>query len=224
MRAVLFDFDGLLLDTEYPDFLSWHEMFAAHGCVLALETWAVHTGSGAEAIPYSPYEALEHALGCAIDQDAIRAARRRRFAELMEAETLLPGVVERLQEAGKLGLTVAIVSSSPREWIEGYLARFGLTGAFDAILSADDVTYTKPHPELYLAALSRLEIGAHEAVVFEDFANGIASAREAGIYCIAVPNALTRFTDLSHAALDGGSLEQVSLREHLAKMAVRPAS
>lgn len=212
VRAILFDFDGLLLDTEHPEFLSWHEVFAAHGCALAPEIWAAHTGKGAGAIPFSPYEALEQALGRKIDRDAVRTARRRRFAELMELETLQPGAEARLAEARRLGMKVAIVSSSPRNWITGYLAKFGLADAFDAILCADDVAHTKPDPELYLAALAKLGVRAGEAIAFEDSANGIAAAKQAGIFCVAVPNPLTRHSDLSRADVILGSLAEITLR------------
>lgn len=215
VRAVLFDFDGLLLDTEYPEFRSWHEVFASHGFTLAQETWVAHTGTGATLNSFSPYEILEHKLGRVIDRDAIRRARRQRVSELMDAETLLPGVEARMQEAVRLGLKVAIVSSSPRQWIEGYLDRFGLNDAFDAILSADDVTNTKPDPELYLAALTRLGLRAEEAIVFEDAPHGIASAKGAGLYCIAVPNRLTSLCNLDRADRVIASLSALTLQELL---------
>jgi len=212
IRAVLFDFDGLLLDTEYPEFLSWREVFAAHGCVLAPETWVQHTGKGATLNSFSPYEALEQNLGRTINRDAIRAARRQRFSELMEAETLLPGVEPRLLEARQLGMKVAIVSSSPRDWIERYLSRFGMIDAFDAILSADDVTQPKPDPELYLSAITKLGVRAEQAIVFEDSPNGIASAKEAGLYCVAVPNRLTSLCNLDRADLVVQSLSAITIR------------
>ena len=218
IQAVLFDFDGLLLDTEYPEFQSWREVFISHGLALTHETWVAQTGRGATLNSFSPYEALEQNLGCTIDRDAIRTARRRRFSELMEAEALLPGVEARIQEARRLGMKVAIVSSSPREWIERYLCRFGLTDTFDAILCADDVTNTKPDPELYLAALTKLGLRAEQAIVFEDSPNGIASAKEAGLYCIAVPNRLTSLCNLDRADLVVESLENVTIAELLLPM------
>lgn len=213
IQVVLFDFDGLLLDTEYPEYLSWQETFDGHGFALALETWVAHAGKGPTLNAFSPYEALEQRLGRAIDRDAVRAIRRKRFAELMEAETLLPGVDARLSEARQLGMMVAIVSSSPRTWIEAYLARFGLISAFDAILTSDDVTNTKPDPELYIAALTRMGVRADQSIVFEDSPNGIAAAKAAGLYCIAVPNRLTRYCSLDRADLIVPSLGAVTLQQ-----------
>src|SRR5438045_557949 len=103
IQAVLFDFDGLILDTEYPEYLSWKEIFETHGCSLAPETWVAHTGKGASTHPFSPYEALETLLGRSTDRDAIRTIRRKRFAELMATQGLLPGVEAMLQEARELG-------------------------------------------------------------------------------------------------------------------------
>ena len=212
-QTVLFDFDGLILDTECPEFLSWQEIFDRHGLVLPLETWVAHTGKGAGSDSFSPYEALETLLGRPIDRDAIRTDRRKRFAELMTDETLLPGVEARLQEARQLGWRVGLVSSSPREWVTGYLTRFRLNTAFDALFCGDEVRRTKPDPELYLKALAYFGIHANQAVVLEDSINGIAAAKAAGLYCVAVPNALTRHSCLDQADLIVKSLADITLQE-----------
>lgn len=211
MKAVLFDFDGLLLDTETPEFLSWQEVYDGHGCTLAMEAWVANIGLGSGEMAFSPYAELSRQLGREIDRAAIRASRRARFAELMRAESLMPGAAERLEEAGKLGMKTAIVSSSPRAWIEEYLERFGLIEAFDAIVSCNDVTCTKPDPEPYRTALERLAVLPAEAVAFEDSSHGIASAKRAGIRCIAVPNRITRHCDLSAADRVVESLGHVTL-------------
>jgi HAD superfamily hydrolase (TIGR01509 family) len=212
-QAVLFDFDGLILDTECPEFISWQEIFDRHGLALPLETWVAHTGKGAGVGSFSPSEALETLLGRPIDRDAIRVGRRKRFAELMRDEALLPGVEDRLQEARHLGWKVGLVSSSPREWVTSYLTPFGLTDAFDALFCGDEVSRTKPDPELYLKALSYFSLHANQAVVLEDSINGIAAAKAAGLYCVAVPNALTRHSRLDQADLIVNSLADITLQE-----------
>jgi HAD superfamily hydrolase (TIGR01509 family) len=224
IRAVFFDFDGLVLDTAYPEFLSWQETFQEHGCSLALETWVAHTGTGASNIGFSPYEALEALLERKIDREVIRAARRQRFAALMATERILPGVEARLREARELGLNVAVVSSSSREWVTGYLDRFGLVSAFDATFCADDVRRTKPDPELYLLALAALGVGAEQAFVLEDSANGVAAAKQAGIFCIAIPNRLTRHSCLDQADLIVHSLAEVTLRQLMDDLAAHRSS
>jgi HAD superfamily hydrolase (TIGR01509 family) len=213
IQAVLFDFDGLILDTEYPEFLAWQEVFDSHGCVLAPETWVAHIGRGAGQSTFSPYEALETLLGHPIERDTIRTARRKRFAELMVDQPLLPGVEARLQEARQRGYSVGVVSSSPRKWIMDYLTRFGLSSDFDALFCGDEVGHTKPHPELYHTALSFFDVRPDQAVALEDSANGIAAAKAAGIFCLAVPNPLTRHSCLDQADLIVDSLADITLLE-----------
>ena len=218
IRAVFFDFDGLILDTEYPHFLSWKEVFEEHGCVLSLQTWAEHTGKGTQNNPFSPYDLLDTLRGRQLDQNIIRTMRRKRFAELMAAQQLLPGVEALLQEANQLSLKVGLVSSSPREWITGYLARFGLTVSFDVILCGDDVRVPKPDPELYLKALSALEIQPDQALALEDSAHGVAAAKSAGLFCVAVPNQVTCISCFDHADLTLSSLAEITFQELLLRV------
>lgn len=213
IQAVLFDFDGLILDTEYPEFLAWKETFDRHGCLLALETWVAHLGKGAGHATFSPYEELEAQLGCSIERDVVRMAKRQRFAELMRDQVLLPGIEARLEEARQGSCKVGLVSSSPREWVANYLHKFELEAAFDALFCGDEVAQTKPHPELYLKALSAFGVGAEQAVALEDSANGIAAAKAAGLFCVAVPNRLTRYTCLDQADLIVNSLADITLQE-----------
>ena len=215
IRAVFFDFDGLILDTEYPEFLSWKEVFEAHGCFLSLETWAEHIGKGAQNNPYSPYDALDALLGHPLDRDALRANRRKRFAELMATQQILPGVEALLQEARQFDWKVGLVSSSPREWITNYLTRFGLVNSFDVLLCGDDARVPKPHPELYLKALSALELQPEQALALEDSAHGVTAAKKAGLFCVAVPNQVTCNSCLDHADLILSSLADITLQELL---------
>lgn len=224
IRAVFFDFDGLILDTEYPHFLSWQEVFAAHGCFLSLQTWAEHTGKGTQNNPFSPYEMLDMLLGRQLDHESIRMMRRKRFAELMAAQTLLPGVEALLQEAKQLDWKVGLVSSSPREWIMGYLASFGLTVAFDAILCGDEVRVPKPNPELYLKALSALEIQPNQALALEDSAHGVTAAKSTGLFCVAVPNQVTCISCFDHADLIVSSLAEITLEKLLLHVQQSPSS
>jgi HAD superfamily hydrolase (TIGR01509 family) len=205
IKALIFDFDGLILDTEGPDYQAWQETYESFGCALPLAEWAAEIGTyGA----FDPYEYLARQLGRPIDRAAVRARRRTRFAELIEQQAVLPGVEIYLREARERGLRVGIASSSPRSWVVGHLARFGLDQSFDCIKTADDVERVKPDPALYLAALDSLDAQAHEALAFEDSPNGALAATRAGIYCVAVPNRLTQ-----QLALDAANLRLASLAE-----------
>jgi len=211
VRAILFDFDGLILDTEYPEYLSWREVYAAHGCDLPEDLWAPSIGRGVSTQTFDPYAELASRSGRKIDPDAVRAVRRRRFAELMEGQTALPGVEVALDAAYQLGLRRAVVSSSPRELVTRHLAALGLVDRFDLLRCGDEVARAKPDPELYLSALATLDVRADEAIALEDSPNGVLAAKRAGLYCVAVPNALTRHACLDHADLCIASLADLPL-------------
>lgn len=204
IRALVFDLDGLIIDTELPEFISWQEQFEAHGARLRLEDWAAVIGT---ADLGNPYDWLESAVGGPVDRAAVRTARRARFAELMADEAIRPGVEATLRRARELGLRVGLASSSSAGWVTGLLDTYGLSGRFDAVRTGDDVTQTKPSPELYVRVLEALDVPAEAAVALEDSPNGIAAAKAAGLVCVAVPNELTRQLRLTGADLVLDSLE-----------------
>src|SRR3990172_9044836 len=136
IRGLIFDFDGLILDTEVPDLQSWQEVYRAHGCDFPEALWAGNIGTASE--PFDAYGYLEAQLGRPVDHDAIRAERRRRFAELVEAQPVLPGVEAYVADARQLGLKLGVASSSSRKWVTGHLERLGLAVYFDCVKSADD--------------------------------------------------------------------------------------
>jgi HAD superfamily hydrolase (TIGR01509 family) len=212
IKALIFDFDGLILDTEVPEYQSWAELYQAYGSDLPLEKWAECIGS---ADAFNPYEYLEEQLGRPVDRAAVRIQRRARFADLMADQTILPGVQDYITAAKQLGLKLGVASSSPREWVVGHLSNFGLATHFDAIACGDEVQATKPDPALYLAVLQALEVQAHEAIALEDSPNGILAAKRAGLFCVAIPNALTRQLSLSRADLQMHSLVDFPLAQLL---------
>jgi HAD superfamily hydrolase (TIGR01509 family) len=218
-RALFFDFDGLILDTEVPEYRAWQEVYATHGVELPRAEWTAIIG--VRVGTFDPYARLEELVGHPVDRAAVRATRRARFEELMAAQTVLPGVTAYLDDAVRLGLRVAVVSSSSRQWITRYLAQVGLADRFEAILCADDVADVKPSPELYLKALATVGVTCDAAVALEDSPNGIAAAVAAGIRCVAVPNGMTADLDLSAAHLRILSLAEVRLEEVLERVASR---
>ena len=211
LRAILFDFDGLILDTEYPYYDSWREVYASYGLTLALPDWAALIGKGAAVLARTPYEDIENRVGRALDHDIIRAERRAAFDSLMARETVLPVVEALITDAQQHNLLLAVASSSPRDWVKGYLDRLGLSECFHTVCCGDEVEQTKPAPDLYLAALRFLGISAEEAVALEDSAHGIAAAKATGLLCVAVPNRITLTTDLSGADIQVGSLKDLSV-------------
>ena len=213
IRAVVFDFDGLILDTEVPEFQTWQEIYQAHGCELALEVWA--TGLGTSADAFDPYTHLEGQAGCPIDRESIQQQRRQRYHELLGATSALPGVREYIAEAKRLGLYLGVASSSSREWVVGHLTELGLYPYFDCIKCRDDVPRVKPDPALYQAVVETFALQPHQAIALEDSPNGIAAAKRAGLFCVAVPNLLTRQLSLAHADLLISSLADLPLQQLL---------
>jgi HAD superfamily hydrolase (TIGR01509 family) len=215
IQAVVFDFDGLILDTEYPEYVSWREIYQAHGANLPLSAWERSIGS-MDLNLFDPYAYLEAQLGQPVDRAEIRARRRPRFAELVAAQSVLPGVEDYLAGARRLGLKVGLASSSSRAWVTGHLARFGLNGAtFDCLYCGDEVKRTKPDPDLYLAVLGALAVRGDQAVALEDSPNGVAAAKAAGLYCVAVPNMVTRRLAFDQADLRLNSLAEMPLEKLL---------
>jgi HAD superfamily hydrolase (TIGR01509 family) len=219
VRALIFDFDGLMVDTELPAYQLWQEVYQAHDCELTLDEWAVCIGG--EAVPFDPLANLEARLGRTVDREAIHAQRLRRRAELFGGLVALPGVERYLRAARRLGLKVGLASSSSREWVGDHLRRLGLDHFFDAIRTADDVERIKPDPALYLAVLAALDVRADEALVLEDSPNGIRAANRAGIFCVAIPNALTGRLSLEHADMRLTSLADVPLELLIARVTGR---
>ena len=99
----------------------------------------------------------------------------------------MPGVLDYLRDAHRLGLKVGLASSSSCAWVEGHLVRLGLREYFDCVRARDDVSITKPDPALFLSAVETLGVQPCEAIAFEDSRNGLIAARRAGLHCVAVP-------------------------------------
>lgn len=216
IKALVFDFDGLILETETPIFQSWQELYQEYGCELGLDQWIANIGTAEET--FDPMANLEQQLGRSLDRANILPRRRQREHELVQSQPVLPGVRDYLESARQMGLKVGLASSSPCEWVVGHLERLGLIGYFDVIAASDDVALTKPDPALYRTAVEWLEVAPHEAVAFEDSLNGLVAAKRAGLHCVVVPNALTRQLDLDQADIRLGSLDEMSLADLIASL------
>ena len=215
IRALIFDFDGLILETEEPIYRSWKEVYEAHGVPLPFDLWVKTVGSSNQA--FHPQLHLEESLGGPLPQDEIdrRVARR---AELVLAEPLRPGVADLATAARAAGMRLGVASSSSQAWVRGHLERLGIFHLFDCLRCRDDVEHVKPEPDLYLASLDCLGVAAGEAVAIEDSPNGVLAAQSAGLRCVAVPNRITAGLDLSQADLRLTSLADVTLPQLLEKL------
>jgi HAD superfamily hydrolase (TIGR01509 family) len=217
LRGLLFDFDGLLVDTESPSRLGWEELYREHGHELPLDEWATLVGTiGA---PFDPFAHLETLVGQPLDRDELTARRRAREFELIDLEDLRPGVEDYLAEAERRGLKTAVVSSSSQDWVEQNLQRLDRLDHWDAIVTADgDRSRAKPQPTLYLEALAALGVAAEEAVAFEDSPNGVRAAKRAGLFCVAVPNPVTATLALDEADVVVETLADLPFDDLIARL------
>ena len=215
IRAIVFDFDGLILDTEGPIYRSWLEVYHAHGEELPFERWIQIVGSTTTG--FHPQHHLEERLGRPLPQEVLDRRIGRR-TEMILAQTVLPGVVQHIDAAREMGLKVGVASSSTRDWVRGHLVRLGILEKFDCLRCRDDVEHAKPEPDLYIAVLECLGVGPPEAVAIEDSPNGVAAAKRAGMRCVAIPNSITERLDLSRADVVLASLADVTLRQLLERL------
>jgi HAD superfamily hydrolase (TIGR01509 family) len=207
--AVVFDFDGVILDTEEPDYLAWREIWGSYGQDLVLEEWALCIGTAPGPSTFHPFDELVRRSG--LDLSELRARKRQIAAHLVAGRPVLPGVMDWLDGAGTYGLGVAIASSSPRSWIDEHLSRLGLLPRFPVIACFDDCGVTKPDPASYLLACGRLGVRPSEALAVEDSVHGVAAAKSAGLACVAVPTPMTAHFDFGQADLTLPSLSSATL-------------
>jgi len=219
IRALIFDFDGLILDTETPDVHAWENIYAEYGFPFPLESWAQIIG-GTGASTFNAAVHLQSLLSDSLDLDDLQKRQNRISHSLVDEQTVLPGVMDYLQDAKRLGLKLAIASSSSHSWVDTHAQRLGIFHYFDKVICADDVApgRTKPNPDLFLKALDQLDVRKSEAIVFEDSPNGVRAAKSAGIIVVAVPNPVTSLLSIDNANLTLRSLADLSLSELLNKV------
>jgi HAD superfamily hydrolase (TIGR01509 family) len=209
IRALVFDFDGLVLDTESCVYESWRSVYAEHGCELPLDRWC--SAIGADVSTFDPLADLRARVGERLDVGDLQRRRRQHRDALLAALEPMPGVISRLREARAHGLGTGLASSSQRPWVEDHLTRLGLRHYFDTLATEEDVAAVKPAPDLYLRALGFLGVGAGEALAIEDSPNGVAAAKAAGLRCIAVPGPMTRHLSFAEADVVLDSLAERTL-------------
>ncbi|MFF0345976.1 HAD-IA family hydrolase [Kribbella sp. NPDC004875] len=211
-EAIVFDFDGLLMDTETTMVESWRAEWAHHGLELDLNSfWPGHGGDVTE----DRYAVLAAAVGAGFDRTESHARRLAHRDRLHASLDFRPGIRDWIATARSLELQVAIASSSPRAWVLGHLERVGAVELFDQIVTGDEVATHKPDPAIYELALRRLGVPGAAAVAVEDTAHGVAAAQAAGMYAVAVPNPFVPPAAVAAADLVLGSADDLLLTELL---------
>jgi mannitol-1-/sugar-/sorbitol-6-/2-deoxyglucose-6-phosphatase len=186
LRAVIFDMDGLLIDSEPLWVRAEIEVFGSFGVLLAEEDCARTKGLRVDDVV--AYWHTRRGFGGASPAE-VEARLVARVIELIRAEgRALPGIDAALAAArSESGRRVALASSSPMPIIQAALQRLGIATAFDVVSSAQSESFGKPHPAIFLRTAERLDVSPLECVVIEDSMTGVLAAKAARMGCIAVP-------------------------------------
>ncbi len=205
VEAVIFDLDGLILDVETSDYLSWKETYALHGLELMVDEWTAAIGHPARDL-YGPLSAL------GADPAALREARHQRLAALQEeCLQVRPGFDTLVTRLMRAGIRRGLASNSGFARVRRVVTQLGICDFLDAMAGGDEVPQRKPAPDLYLLAASRLGVAPRRCAAMEDSQSGIEAAKAAGLTCIAVPNLFTRHQDFSRADLVLASLDEITV-------------
>ena len=206
--TIIFDFDGVIIDTETPDYATWQEVFHQHGANLDMAIWGKLIGGR---FRFDVHGHLEKLIGYEVDRDSLLNERRERYLEMIAGNPVLPGVEDYINEARRLGLKLGVASSSNSNWVTGHLRQRNLIHHFESIKTADDVALAKPDPDVYLASVEHLGSKPENTLAIEDSANGVTAAKRAGLFCVVVPNKMTVNLDTSHADMRLDSLADMQL-------------
>ncbi|MBV9274997.1 MAG: HAD-IA family hydrolase [Verrucomicrobia bacterium] len=208
LQAVIFDFDGLIVDTEKPGFDSWNEIYADFGQKLTLSDWTKATGYVGG---FDPALHLEAILGRKLDWTHLSPRREARNWELTLGQPVLPGIKELMLTMKQAGARIGVASNSGFGWVNDGLERLGLRGLVETIVTRDMVMNPKPAPDVYLKAAETLQIDSRSSVALEDSEPGSRAAKAAGMRVIAIPNQFSEHQDLSVADLIVPSASALSL-------------
>lgn len=211
IRALIFDFDGLILDTETPLVDSYSDVHRTHGVAFDRDAFIRNIGHAEWA--FDPW----HGFSPHADRAALETERRALKDARLLRLPILPGVAALLEAARARNLHIGLASNSEHSWCEPHLARLGLRQYFEFLACREDAPSPKPQPDLYKLVLNRFGLRGHEAIAFEDSQTGTLAARRANLWVVAVPNESTLHHDVSRAHLRVASLAEVSLAGLIAR-------
>ena len=198
LAALVFDFDGLIVDTENPGFISWQEIYQEFGATLDIDDWRHATGYVGG---FDPAIHLEQVLGRRLDWSQLLPKREARNWELTIQARALPGIESLFRNAKERRLPIGVASNSENGWVEGGLQRLGLREYVNTVVTRDMVINPKPAPDIYLKTVQTLQVEPALAVALEDSEPGCRAAKQAGLKAIAIPNRFSERQDLSFADL-----------------------
>ncbi|HSN94155.1 MAG TPA: HAD family hydrolase [Anaerolineaceae bacterium] len=211
-QALIFDFDGLIVDTESIGVKVFENAFSKVGLSFDLDGFVKLVGL-ATGGDYDPWTIYANHTG-KYSPEEVRQRYSMKVDEAVRKAKPLEGVVELINDAKSKGLLLAVGSSSPKSWVLPKLEHFGILDKFDTIVTCDDVAAGKPSPDIFLKVLERLQVEPQNALVLEDSTNGTIAANRAGIRVVVVPNAITSREDHHRADFILPSLKQLQLADY----------
>ena len=212
IRALILDFDGLILDTETPLLGAWNQVHQDAG--LEFDLLAGQKIIGHSGVAYNPWQAF----GPNADIAALETQFQSHKDKIIRFQPILPGVERLLEHARSLGVPTAVASNSFHDHVDSHLQRLGLKRYFKTTICRDDVSHPKPAPDVYHAACAALGVDPHHAVAFEDSPPGHEAAHAAGLRVVVIPNPSTVHYDFPHATIRLVSLAELSLPDLFAKL------
>jgi len=211
IKGIIFDFDGLICDTETPELKAWYELFAEYNQKFPLNEYLATVG--AKYNDLTPLQMLKDMVDYPINAETIRKDFLDLKKKLMDQEPLRPGVLDYLKSAKKSRLKIGLASSAPRDWVVHHIERLSIDNFFDCIRTSEHVKNPKPDPEVYACTLNCMGLLPHEVIALEDSPNGVEAAKQAGLHVAAVPNSVTKVFNFEKADLLIDSLTDISLED-----------
>lgn len=212
INGIIFDFDGLIFDTETHQYQLLQEMFAEYNSELPLGMWQNEVGTDGS---FSPFHYMEQQIGKPVEHELLNKQYKERFLSVLSKEKPRDGVVEYLETAKEMDLRIGLASSSSYRWVSGHLKRLDLYDYFQCIRTSDHVEKVKPDPALYLQAAEHLDLAPETCLVFEDSAHGATAAKRAGMSCVVVPNKITSTMNFGHVEHRLDSMADMPLKDLL---------
>jgi HAD superfamily hydrolase (TIGR01509 family) len=200
IKAVVFDFDGLIFDTETFIFQSMREVFLKHNLNLTLDDWCNKCIKNPD--EYDAYTFFQECLGKSISREEIGKLHEREYIKVVNGKSARPGVEEYLIRCRELGIKIGLATNNHRKWIDMHLEKLNLTSYFDYICTREDVERKKPFPDAYLKVLEEFKVKSSNSIAFEDSPDGALAAKRANMYCVVVPNEVTKGLEFSNEDID----------------------
>jgi HAD superfamily hydrolase (TIGR01509 family) len=214
-KALIWDFDGTIIDSEWPHFVASREACKHYGVQLTLDYWQSRIGIHNKT-HWS--QIIIDDVGEPADFTFVLERARDHKNAMTLAQPIRDGVSDLFRDAHAAGVPIAVASSSSTSWVGPHLERLSLAQYVTALRTRDDVKHAKPWPDVFLAAAEALALEPADCLVVEDSSAGVQAAKDAGMTCVVCPNPVTEGQDFSRADLVVSSVAEIP-RDFLASLA-----